>query len=278
MKKRFVVFCYLVPVMLSLLLIGAHFLRSGNLLVPVVSLLLIVALAIREPLVARAVQLALLLATAEWVWVAFDLVSARLDAGLPWTKLALILGAVAVLALVSVALFFSQTLQAMYHLGFAAGQTASNPIAPPLPALTGCPQPEPAMATGARRKLLAVYKLKSTLTTCSLVAFLLMDYSLGLGMVALIAIGLINTALRRKMRGIGGVLSAADWKQLYVRQALGLGLLSLPIIGYYFLTLPVLNHRLIVDSIIAGFTLLLWAGARYEYLLHRGQEECVAGA
>lgn len=64
MKKRFVVFCYLAPVMLSLLMIGAHFLRTGNFIVPIMSLLLIMSLGVREPLVARTVQFALVLATA----------------------------------------------------------------------------------------------------------------------------------------------------------------------------------------------------------------------
>ena len=272
MKKRLVVFCYLIPVLLSLLLIGAHFLRFGNVLVPILSLLLIVALCIREPLVARAVQLALLLATAEWVRVAFDLVAARLEAGLPWTRLALILGAVAALAIASIALFLTKTLKEMYHLTCDLGNQGLDRIVEPDCALTGLSQAEPATATEHRQQLLAVHNLKGTLTTGSLLSFLLMEYSIGLGMVTLIAIGLINSALRKRMQGLG-VLPLADRKKLYSRQVVGLFLFALPIIGYYSFSLPAMEHRLIVDSIITAFTLLLWAAARYEYL-HMRQESC----
>lgn len=271
MKKRFVVFLHLIPAGISLLLIGAHFLRTGNLLVPLLSLLLIMALCVREPFIARTVQVVLVLATAEWIHLIFTLVSARLEAGLPWTKLVLILGGVAALALVSIGLFWAKALKEMYHLSLDPGTSLPNRVATPEQARPRPRQPEPAVVTERRQKLLAVYKLKVTLTTCSLLCFLLMDYSLGLGMIALIAIGLINSALRTKMQRIGGILPSAERKRLYLRQTLGLGLFALPMIGYYAILLPASKQPLIVGSVIAAFTLLLWAAARYEYL-HMGQE------
>jgi hypothetical protein len=270
MKKRFVVFVHLIPAMVSLLLIGAHFLRSGNFLVMVVSLLLILALGIREPLVAWAVQGALLLATAEWVHVAYGLVGARLEAGLPWTKLVCILGGVAALTLTAIALFRAKALTEMYHLAPAS--------APDVPAMKDVTMVEPTHRTtqitpteqGAereqRQRLLAVYHLKTNLTTASLLTFLLMNFSTAVGMVALIAIGIINSGLRTKMRAIGGTLSPDEKKSLYVRQTVGLCLLATPIIAFYSYSLPAVIQPLIVGSIITVFTLLLWALARYEYL------------
>lgn len=266
MKKRFVVFCSLIPVMISLLLIGAHFLRSGNVLVLIGSLFLIMALGVREPLVARTVQLALLLATAEWFHVAYGLVAARLASGQPWNKLVLIMGGVIVLSLASVALFLTKTLRERYHLDSGPGEKAQPGRTKADGPRTGLAPIGQVASAEHRRQLLAVYSLKGNLTTASLLAFLLMDFSVGFGVMALIAIGLINTALRTRMQRIGGRLAAADKRRLYVRQALGLCLFAVPIIGYYSLTLPVMKHRLIVDSIITAFTLLLWAAARYEYL------------
>lgn len=264
MKKRFAVVLHLIPVIISLLLVGAHFLRSGNLFFTAFSFLLIMALCIREPLVARVVQVALFLATVEWIHVAFTLVSSRLDAGLPWGKLSIILGAVAALSLASIGLFLSSALKEMYHLSHEPRNHSHNGRGAHPTAILSKTVPAP--TTEHRQKLLSVHYLKNTLTTCSLLAFLIMDYSSLLGMVTLIAVALTNSSLRAKMKQIGGVLSLEDRKKLYVRQTFGLCLLSLPIIGYYSFSLPALKLTLIVGSVIAVFTMLLWAAARYEYI------------
>jgi hypothetical protein len=273
MKKRFVVFVHLIPAILSLLLIGAHFLREGNVIFPVLSLLLIMALCVREPLVARTAQIALLLASVEWIYVTFTFVSERMTAGAPWLRLVCILGAVTALALFAAALFRSRALKEMYHLSVKPDSNPGNKEAGPARAVADAPQAEQAPKAERHQKLLAVHSLKTTLTSCSLLCFLLMDYSVGLGMVTLIVIGLINFSLRTRMQKIGGILPLADRKKLYFRQTLGLCLLSLPIIGYYAVLLPARTQLLIIGAIIALFTLLLWASARYEYLFLSQRQE-----
>jgi hypothetical protein len=265
MKKRFVVFVHLIPAIVSLLLIGAHFLRSGNVLVMLMSLLLISALCVREPMVARTVQGALLLATAEWVHVAYGLVAARLAMGAPWTKLVCILGGVAALSLTAIALFRSRALKEMYHLAEVPGTDLPKRTATPAPATSQAPQAEQTLESGQRQRLLAVYHWKSNLTTASLLTFLLMEFSTALGMVTLIIIGTINSSLRSKLQKIGGTLSPAQRKGVYVRQSVGLCIFSLPIIAYYCYALPAIIQPVIVGTIIAAYTLLLWALARYEY-------------
>ena len=116
MKKHIVPFFQLIPVIISMLLIGAHFLRSENLVFTAVSLILLFGLFIRHPLPARILQLALFLSTVEWVRTAFILTSVRLDAGLAWTRLAFILGAVACFSFASIFVFFSKTLKERYSL------------------------------------------------------------------------------------------------------------------------------------------------------------------
>ena len=116
MNKHILIFCQLIPVIISMLLIGAHFLRSGNLLFVAVSLLLIFGLFIRHPLSARIMQSALFLSTAEWVRTVFVLISIRSNVGLSWTRLALILGAVAFISFASMFVFYSKTLRNRYRL------------------------------------------------------------------------------------------------------------------------------------------------------------------
>jgi hypothetical protein len=90
--------------MLSLLVLGAHFLRAGNLLL----VLLVVAAAalplVRQPWATRAVQVILVLGALEWLRTLALLVGERQLAGVPYTRLAIILGAVAGFTLLSAVL------------------------------------------------------------------------------------------------------------------------------------------------------------------------------
>jgi hypothetical protein len=116
MNKHIVIICQLIPVIISMVLIGAHFLRSGNLIFVAVSLLMLFGLFIRHPLSARLMQSALFLSTAEWVRTVFVLISIRSNAGLSWTRLSWILGAVAFVSFASIFVFYSKTLKDRYRL------------------------------------------------------------------------------------------------------------------------------------------------------------------
>ncbi len=85
----------LLPVLLALAVLGAHFYR-GQLWIPFgITVALLPFLFIRAPWAARTLQLALLAGAVEWIRTAATLVALRLSMGMPWTRLALILGGVA---------------------------------------------------------------------------------------------------------------------------------------------------------------------------------------
>jgi len=74
----------LFPVVLSLLVLGAHFLRSGNLLLLLVVVVLLGLLAVRRRWAARTVQVALVLGAAEWVRTMVVLAAFRVQVGQPF--------------------------------------------------------------------------------------------------------------------------------------------------------------------------------------------------
>ncbi len=95
----------LIPVLLSHLLLAAHFLRAGHELLVLACLALPLLLMARRPWAARLVQLALALGALEWARTLFVLVRQRVALQEPWTRMALVLGAVALLTLGSAAVF-----------------------------------------------------------------------------------------------------------------------------------------------------------------------------
>ncbi|HDZ62250.1 MAG TPA: hypothetical protein ENH40_03795 [Nitrospirae bacterium] len=116
MKKTFITLLQLSPVIISMLLIAAHFLRSNSIILVLVSLLLPLLLLVRHPLSARIVQAALALAAIEWVRTLLMIVSVRESMGIASTRLIIILGSVAGFTLLSVLVFFSKSLKERYRL------------------------------------------------------------------------------------------------------------------------------------------------------------------
>ena len=108
-------FC-LTLILLSLAVLGAHFLRYDNVAGVAVSLALIGLLYVRRPWVARLVQIALLLGAIEWAHTLYELVQVRMAHGAPVARMALIIGAVTVITLVSALLFQTQTMKRVYRL------------------------------------------------------------------------------------------------------------------------------------------------------------------
>jgi hypothetical protein len=88
-------FVRLIPVMLSCLLLGAHFLRADLPIVAVLIVLFPTLLIVRQPWAARLTQLVLVLGAIEWIRTLAVFVAARREMGLPWGRLVVILGAVA---------------------------------------------------------------------------------------------------------------------------------------------------------------------------------------
>ncbi len=107
----------LMPVILSALLLGAHFLRTGSIITTALALLFPCLLFIRRAWAARLAQLFLLSGAVEWAITLLHLVAERRLEGQPWIRLAIILGIVLLFTGGSAFLFsFSRLLRKKYGL------------------------------------------------------------------------------------------------------------------------------------------------------------------
>lgn len=109
------IFLRLLPVVLSLLPLAAHFYRGGLPAVTALCLALPLLLLLRRAWVPRLFQWLLLLGALEWLRSIYVLVSVRIAFEQPWARLALILGAVALFTLLSGLVFRNRALQRFYH-------------------------------------------------------------------------------------------------------------------------------------------------------------------
>ena len=89
------------PVVLSAVVLAAHFYRSRNLPLVALSLALPLLLLPRERWSARAVQAGLVLGGLEWIRTLAFFAGQRMETGRPWGRLAVILGVVAALTALS---------------------------------------------------------------------------------------------------------------------------------------------------------------------------------
>jgi hypothetical protein len=103
-----------VPIVLSLVVLGAHFLRDANHLGVAATVALIGLLFVKRRVVARVVQVALVLGALEWVWTIYDLVQVRTAMGMPATRMMVILGAVAAVTALSAGLFETKAMKRIY--------------------------------------------------------------------------------------------------------------------------------------------------------------------
>ncbi len=103
-----------IPIVLSLLVLAAHFLRGGCLPVAVGVLALLALLAVRRPWVPRLLQVVLTLGAIEWIRMLVTLAMERSARGEPFLRMALILGTVAAVTLISAFLFETAKLRRLY--------------------------------------------------------------------------------------------------------------------------------------------------------------------
>ncbi len=105
-----------IPVVLSLLVLGAHFMRDGNNIGIAICVGLIGLLFVRRPGAARVVQVALLIGALEWVWTIYGLVEYRTAMGMPATRMMIILGSVAAITAFSAAVFQVKAIKQIYGI------------------------------------------------------------------------------------------------------------------------------------------------------------------
>ena len=108
-------FIRLLPVILSLLVLSAHFLRAGYLILVVLIALSLLLLFIRSTWIVRLIQVELILGGIEWIMTTFRLVNIRQANNLPWERLAIILGSVAAFTILSALVFNFKALKTRYN-------------------------------------------------------------------------------------------------------------------------------------------------------------------
>jgi len=108
-----------VPIVLSLLVLGAHFLREMSAVGVVVSIAMIGLLFVRRHWAARVVQVVLILGTVEWLYTLYMLASLYAVRAQPATRMIIILGSVAFVTFASALLFQTRPLRRIYRLDTA---------------------------------------------------------------------------------------------------------------------------------------------------------------
>ena len=104
----------LIPVFLSVLLLAAHFYRSGQVVLATICVALLFLLFIRESWIPRLFQFLLILGALEWLRSLYYFAAMRNAWDQPWTRLAIILGAVALFTALSGLVFNSKSLRNRY--------------------------------------------------------------------------------------------------------------------------------------------------------------------
>lgn len=108
------IFLRLLPVIISNLLLSAHFSHADMNGLALVFLLLPLLLLVKRQGVARLFQVVLFVGMIVWIETAGHLIQSRKAAGNSWTRLAIILGVVALFTGLSALLFETKSLKARY--------------------------------------------------------------------------------------------------------------------------------------------------------------------
>ncbi len=112
----------ILPIFFSTLLLAAHFYRADSPLFAVMSLLALLLLLIRNQWVPRLLTIFLFLAAAEWLRTMLVFIGQYQEAGMSWTRLAIILTSVSLFTALSTLVFRTKALKSRYRV---AGATQS---------------------------------------------------------------------------------------------------------------------------------------------------------
>jgi hypothetical protein len=110
-------FSLLLPTGLSLLLLAAHFLRRGAMFGMLLCLVLFALMWVRRPWVVWALRGVLIASTLEWWHTLATTAAERREAGEPWLRMAIILGAVIAVALLGAVLLEAPALRRRFGRG-----------------------------------------------------------------------------------------------------------------------------------------------------------------
>jgi hypothetical protein len=124
-----VIFLRLIPIMLASLILGAHFLRDGHMVLVLICVLLPFLLVIRRRWVLQLLQGYALVGALIWAQSTYGLVQTRMAEGASWTRMLLILGGVTVFTLWAGYLLRSDSVRKHYPSG--VGEPGSEEGAAP---------------------------------------------------------------------------------------------------------------------------------------------------
>ncbi len=105
----------MLPVVISCLLIGAHFLRTGSAILSVVGVVVPLIILVPRRWAARFMQIYLVIAALEWIRALFVYINLYEEIGHPWFRLSIILGSVIVFTACSIFSFQTKRAKALYR-------------------------------------------------------------------------------------------------------------------------------------------------------------------
>jgi len=105
----------LIPIVLSFLLLAAHFYRSAHLVPAALCIGILLLLFFAKPWIPRLFQFLLVLGALEWLRALYFFAAMRIAWDQPWTRLAIILGAVALFTALSGLVFRNKKLRSYYQ-------------------------------------------------------------------------------------------------------------------------------------------------------------------
>ncbi len=120
------------PIVLSALLLAAHFLRGGHAALVALALGIPLLLAVRRPWAGWLISAALILGSLEWLLTLIDIAQLRMAMGAPWLRMAAILGSVTLITGASALLPRSRHLARHFSVsGSRAEDSRSTPEVAP---------------------------------------------------------------------------------------------------------------------------------------------------
>lgn len=105
----------IIPLIIAFLLLGAHFLRSGHIILAGLSIFVPLMLLIKKRWILLVVKWLAYSGAIVWIQTIFFLVQQRRIAGVPWVRMLLILSGVTVLTLYAGYLLNSDIVKQRYH-------------------------------------------------------------------------------------------------------------------------------------------------------------------
>jgi len=108
------IFLRLIPVILSFLILGAHFSRDNMTLLMLFALVFPFLLFVKKPWIPKLFQITLVLGALEWLRSLYFYIQAYEENGQSWTKLLMIIGGVTLFTALSALVFNSKKLRKKY--------------------------------------------------------------------------------------------------------------------------------------------------------------------